>query len=120
MSPPCGRRRQRTVRGDHQLVHNKRGLNSESAVYTLAIIKTPGGQVAWPTIVAIGNATGAAANDPSFTLDVFLNTESAYYLHATEVGSTSEAFKYTGWAAGRSSSPRWGDGRRPVCVCPTL
>ncbi len=68
--------------------------------YSLAIIKTPGGQVACTTVAAIGNTTGAAANDPSFTFDVFLHTDGAYYLRATKVGSTSGAFGYTAWATG--------------------
>lgn len=76
------------------------GSTVKSAYYTLDIIKTPGGQVACTTISAIGNTTGAAANDPSFTFDVFLHTDNSYYLRATKVGSTSGAFGYTGWATG--------------------
>ena len=76
------------------------GSTVKSAYYTLDIIKTPGGQVACTTVSAIGNTTGAAANDPSFTFDVFLHTDTAYYLRATKVGSTSGAFGYTAWATG--------------------
>lgn len=75
------------------------GGTTKSAFYQLIIGKTPNTVIACTVIASGGNTTGAAADDPSFTFDVF-NSSGTYYLRATRVGSTALAVNYTGWASG--------------------
>lgn len=75
------------------------GATAKAAMYQLMVVKSPDGTIGCVTLAATGRTGGSAANDPSFTFDIELDS-GTYYLRATKIGSTSGAFGYIGWATG--------------------
>jgi len=75
------------------------GTLAKTAVYKLLICNSPDGTRSCVVLGSGGKTAGAAANDPSFTWDLF-HTGSVFQLRATPVGSTSGAFSFTAKAEG--------------------
>jgi hypothetical protein len=87
------------IDGEIKVDARNAGTLAKTAVYKLLICNSPDGTKSCVVLGSGGRTSGAAANDPSFTWDLF-HTGSVFQLRATPVGSTSGAFSFTAKAEG--------------------